>query len=335
MAPTPSTSPSESEARSDLTARIEALEADRRRLLRQRRIHLVLLAVAVSLPVHIAIMIWLYFSEVEGPPGPPPSAPVVLDLSVLPDETLTEMLEPLETEDALTPELDTDAGDETLALEASEAMELPKLDAAGSISGLDSSVGTEGSGLGVGLGSGAGAGAEFFGIRARGQRFAYVVDVSGSMGQNGRLELALGELVRSLAALPDYAEFKVVLYSNGALLPPLQKTWLRASADTVRSIRTWLNTYVQPGGGTQPMPAFQYLFKGQDEPPDTIFFLTDGIIPRETEEEVVLLNEGSRRRAAIINTIAFSADASQEVLRGIAARTDGVFRFVPEGGGRP
>ena len=83
------------------------------------------------------------------------------------------------------------------------------------------------------------------------------------------------------------------------------------------------------------MPAFEYLFKGQDEPPDTIFFLTDGIIPRETEEEVVLLNEGSRRRAAIINTIAFSADASQEVLRGIAARTDGVFRFVPEGGGRP
>ena len=67
MAPTPSTSPSESEARSDLTARIEALEADRRRLLRQRRVHLVLLAVAVSLPVHIAIMIWLYFSEVEGP----------------------------------------------------------------------------------------------------------------------------------------------------------------------------------------------------------------------------------------------------------------------------
>ena len=65
-------------------------------------------------------------------------------------------------------------------------------------------MGTEGEGLGTGLGTGSGAGAEFFGIRARGQRFAYVVDISGSMGQNGRLELALGELVRSLAALPDF-----------------------------------------------------------------------------------------------------------------------------------
>ena len=41
---------------------------------------------------------------------------------------------------------------------------------------------------------------------ARGQRFAYVVDISGSMGQNGRIELALGELIRSLAALPDFEQ---------------------------------------------------------------------------------------------------------------------------------
>ena len=84
----------DSDGKSALAARIEALEAERRSLLRQRRIHLALLAVAVSLPVHIAIMIWLYFPEVELPPGPPAPTPVVLDLSVLPDEALTEMLEP-------------------------------------------------------------------------------------------------------------------------------------------------------------------------------------------------------------------------------------------------
>ena len=325
----------DSDGKSMLAARIETLEAERRRLLRQRRVHLVLLAVAVSLPVHIAIMVWLYLSEVEAPPGPPGPTPVVLDLSVLPDETLTEMLEPLETEDVLTPELNTDSGEESLALEASDSMDLPKLELDAAATGLDTNMGTEGQGLGTGLGTGSGAGAEFFGIRARGQRFAYVVDISGSMGQNGRLELALGELVRSLAALPDFAEFKIALYSNGVQVPDIQKTWLRASASTVNSVRVWIDNVIQAGGGTQPMPAFQYLFKSDDKPPDTIFFLTDGIIPPETEEEVILLNSTSRRRPAMINTIAFSADASQKALRNIASRTDGVFRFVPEGGRRP
>ncbi|MCP4834172.1 MAG: VWA domain-containing protein [Phycisphaera sp.] len=325
----------DSKGKSALAARIEALEAERRSLLRQRRIHLALLAVAVSLPVHIAIMIWLYFSEVELPPGPPAPTPIVLDLSVLPDEALTEMLEPLETEDVLTPELNADAGEESLVLEASESMELPKLDLDSATSGLDTNLGTEGEGLGTGLGSGAGAGAEFFGIRARGNRFAYVVDISGSMGQNGRFELALGELIRSLAALPDYAEFKIALYSNGVVSPNIQKTWLRASPGTVNSIRTWVDNYVRPGGGTEPLPAFEYLFRTDDLPPDTIFFLTDGIIPAEIEEQVIFLNESSRRRPAVVNTIAFSADASQKVLRNIASRTDGVFRFVPEGTRRP
>ena len=324
----------DSDGKSILAARIESLEEERRRLLRQRQIHLVLLAVAVSLPVHIAIMFWLYFSELEAPPGPPAPTPVVLDLSVLPDETLTEMLEPLESEDVLTPELNIDSGDDSLALEASDSMELPKLELDAAATGLDTNMGTEGDGLGSGLGTGSGAGAEFFGIRARGQRFAYVVDVSGSMGQNGRLELAMAELARSLVALPDFAEFKIALYSNGVQVPDIQNTWLRASNSTVNSVRAWIQN-VLPGGDTQPMPAFKYLFKSGDQPPDTIFFLTDGLIPPRTEEEVILLNDTSRRRPAIINTIAFSADASQQVLRNIAAQTDGIFRFVPEGGRRP
>ncbi|MBC03894.1 MAG: hypothetical protein CMJ34_11430 [Phycisphaerae bacterium] len=327
-------SSSDPDGRSTLAARIESLEEERRRLLRQRRIHLALLAVAVSLPIHIAIMIWLHFTELEAPPGPPAPTPVVLDLSVLPDEILTEMLEPLETEDVLTPELNTDSGDDSLALEASDSMELPKLELDAATTGLDTDMGTEGEGLGTGLGTGSGAGAEFFGIRARGQRFAYVVDISGSMGQNGRIELALGELIRSLAALPDFAEFKIALYSSGVQVPDFQKSWLRATGGTVNSVKVWIDNVIRAGGGTEPMPAFQYLFKSGDDPPDTIFFLTDGIIPPETEEEVILLNGSSRRRPSIINTIAFSADASQKALRSIASRTDGVFRFVPEGAGR-
>ena len=140
--------------------------------------------------------------------------------------------------------------------------------------------------------------------------------------------------MRSLAALPDFAEFKIALYSSGVQVPDFQKTWLRASGGTVNSVKVWIDRVIQAGGGTEPIPAFQYLFQSKDQPPDTIFFLTDGIIPPETEEEVILLNGTSRRRPAMINTIAFSADASQKILRNIASRTDGVYRFVPEGARR-
>ena len=65
-----------------------------------------------------------------------------------------------------------------------------------------------------------------------------------------------------------------------------------------------------------------------EERPDVIFFLTDGEIPRaeETLETVTLLN--SRGRRVVINTIAFGDPASQELLREIARRSGGIYRFV-------
>ena len=98
-------------------------------------------------------------------------------------------------------------------------------------------MGSTGEGLGSGLGSGQGAGTEFFGIRARGRRFAYVVDISGSMGNDGRLTTAMNELGRSLSALPDFAEFKVTLYSGGVQFPEFQEGWLRANSGQVSRVR--------------------------------------------------------------------------------------------------
>ncbi len=313
--------------RRTISERLEELDRERTRLLRQRRVNLVLFAVAVSLPVHIAIMIWLYFSRVEAPPGPPNTAPVVLDLSVLPDETLTDMLESLEAEDLLAPELEVDSAEQSLALDATESLDLPDLELDVASSGLDAGLGDPDGALGSGLDSGTGSGAQFFGIRGRGRRFAYVVDVSGSM-RGGRWNTARAELVRSLQQLPDYAEFQVLLYSDGVEAPPFQKDWLRATPGQVSRMLGWLEN-LGANGSTNPMPAFELLFVESRRLPDTIFFLSDGVIEDRIEEQVVLLNSSSRGRPAVVNTIAFSEDASQGTLRGIAARTGGVFRFVP------
>jgi predicted metal-dependent peptidase len=161
-----------------------------------------------------------------------------------------------------------------------------------------------------------------------------VVDISGSMQGNDRLALAMGELRRSLEALPDFAQFKVALYSNDVLIPPIQSGWLRASRARVRTIANWLEREVRASGSTFPLPAFRYLWS-DDEPPDVVFFLTDGEIPQSTGAEVLALNARPRGRPAVINCIAFSADASQGVLREIASRSEGVFRFVPDQRRRP
>ncbi len=317
----------------DLQERIRELLDERRRLVRQRRIHLALLGLAVSLPIHIAIIIWLSLNHKTLPAGPPGPTPVVLDLSILPDETLQEMLEPLETEDMLTPELEIDPGDESLALELDQTFELPQLEVGRGAAGLSTEIGGDGIGSGMGLGAGQGAGTAFFGIQARGNRFAYIVDISGSMGNNGRLQLAMRELKRSLEALPDFAQFKIALYSNQVTIPPFQRGWLRASRDRVRATGNWLDS-IPASGGTQPFPAFQYLWS-DDQRPDVVFFLTDGEIPNGTGPDVIMLNLQPGGGPAVINCIAFSADASQTELREIALRTEGVFRYVPEQGARP
>ena len=311
-----------------LADRIRDLVEDRRRLLRQRRVHLLLLGLAISIPVHMAIMIWLWSSHREMPAGVAP-ATVMLDLSILPDETLQDMLEPSETEDLLTPELATDAGAESLALERELNAEVPDFELDASGGGLETVVSGSGEGLGTGLGSGLGAGASFFGIQSTGNRFAYIVDISGSMGQDDKMPAAMAELKRSLKSLPDYAAFAVILYSSDPVVPPFQNGWLRASRGNLSRISAWIDG-LQPGGGTFPLPAFDLAFR-QDVRPDVVFFLTDGLIPKVTPSAVRELNESGSGRVAVINCIAFGSGAGQEPMRQIAAESDGVFRFVPTG----
>ncbi len=308
--------------------RIRDLVDERRRLLRQRRVHLVLLGLAISLPVHMAIMVWLWSSHREAPSGVAPTT-VVLDLSILPDETLQDMLEPSESEDLLTPELATDAGAESLALETELNAEVPDFELDASGGGLETVVSGSGEGLGTGLGSGLGAGASFFGIQSSGNRFAYIVDISGSMGQDDKMPAAMAELKRSLKSLPDYAAFAVILYSSESVVPPFQNGWLRASRSNLARISAWIDG-LQPGGGTFPLPAFNLAFR-QDVRPDVVFFLTDGLIPKETPAAVRALNESGSGRVAVINCISFGSEAGQDPMRQIAAESDGVFRFVPTG----
>ncbi|HMN96000.1 MAG TPA: hypothetical protein PKC43_06730 [Phycisphaerales bacterium] len=292
---------------------------------RERRFQLVLFGLAVSLPVHIAIMIWLANSRFDRGGGGAPE-PAVVVLAAFDDQELTREPDQTPFED-----LRTTSVEAAQSLDASPGI----VEATPNVASLD--VGTAGSlstpggggmGSGDGLGGGSG-GTSFFGIGSRGVRFAYIVDTSGSMEAQGRMTIAMRELVRSIEALPDFAFFHVVLFSSGAYRPPWQDGWLRARPADVVRMRRWLSERY-PAGGTYPLPAFEQVF-ALDVQPDVIYFMTDGEIPAETPEQVARLN--ARGRKVVINTIAFGDEVGRAPLERIARDSGGLFRFVDLSGG--
>ena len=299
------------------------MEQQQDRLARARRRDLLTVGVGVSVIVHLCLL-WLLATQYRITPGPPGTEPVSYEFAIVQEEELTE-LALADLEDLLPEVVEPTSDPAEAAGELEPAAAALQLVQAGSMPTL----GGPGGGGDIGSLAGGGAGATFFGVSSRGTRFAYIVDRSGSMGQGRKMHVAMRELTGSVGTLPDYASFYVVLFSSGFVEPPMQRGWMRARRSTVNRLINWLNE-TDPGGGTEPVPAFQLVF-ALDVRPDVIFFLTDGEIPENTADLVASLNERGGR--VIINTIAFGDDRSQDQLRRIARESGGMYRFVRQEGG--
>ena len=144
------------------------------------------------------------------------------------------------------------------------------------------------------------------------------------------MERAKAELRRSIRALPDFAKFYVVFYSDRLAEPPSQEGWNLARAPVIRRISNWIQG-LYAKDNTIPLPAFRRVFSLKERP-DVIYFLTDGEITNMTARQVAALNNRGLR--TVINTIAFGDASSQALLKQIALDSGGVYRFV-ESGRRP
>ena len=294
----------------------------RKEVARRRFWQLIAFAAAMSLVIHLAIVGYLQLVERAGRP----SRPVEMVLEFPTMRTVEEL--------TAQSSLDLEEPQESSLSELEQMLEpdTPAPEEASSSDLLESDVGSMktlgGSGKGVntndGTLGGAGGAASFFGIASKGQRFAYIVDRSGSM-TGPRLAQAKQELKRSLMGLPDYAKFFVVFYSSEMEIPPGQDSWFRAKKSQVKKVSRWINT-IPAEGGTEPAESFQMVFD-LHPPPDVIFFLTDGRISGQQALDIIQMN--NRSKNVVINTIAFDNNESQVLLEELAKKSGGLFRFVP------
>ena len=156
----------------------------------------------------------------------------------------------------------------------------------------------------------------FFGIRAEGQLFIYVVDCSGSMIDEDRLDRAKSELRRSVGALQSPQQFKVIFYNDRPIPMPgdLPKP---ADYPSKAQLSRWLNL-VEPEGPTDPRGALALALAMR---PDAVFLLSDGAFPEGTAPSVARLNP----KKVPIHCIDLANGAAGDDLRKIAGESGGQY----------
>jgi hypothetical protein len=170
------------------------------------------------------------------------------------------------------------------------------------------------------IGERKGAGANFFGITAGGKDFVFVVDISGSMSQDGRLRRAKAELRRSIESLAASQRYFIIFFSDGAYPMPCDEM-LQASTKNIHDTVRWINK-IQPLADTQPLSA---LLMALDFEPDAIFLLSDGQFDPAVTTAVT---QGRTGDMIPIHTIAFCSRVGEPLMRDISRLTGGTFRFV-------
>lgn len=236
--------------------------------------------------------------------------------------------------------LRVDAPASAAALQAKPAFDLRDLSAPASAPDLSSVNAADLSGAGAGAGAGPGAEAvtggatsggtaAFFGVEARGSRFAYVVDLSGSMQVDNKIASLQGALGASIDTLLDHSHFIIVGY-NADAVPVTGLDWSRADNEHRAQARRAVSA-MTGAGGTDPRGAFGIVFDMTPRP-DAIYFMSDGAFPDEVERDLPrLLDRLAREGQHIvpIHCITFVDRSGEAFMRRVARLTGGSYNHVP------
>lgn len=186
--------------------------------------------------------------------------------------------------------------------------------------------------------------ATFFGSRAYGNRFVFILDISVSMRarSNKRFYRARDELLRTVGKLGKSQEFVVVLFSHRftPMFGEMPMRFVRADHVNLQRLKYWLED-VRLQSGTDPRRA---LSVASGLGPDAVFFLTDGgfnsphvpfadtgWLAKQGNRDMCDVRTGVSRymNGIPVHCISFENRSTFKMLSDIAGITGGSVRFVP------
>lgn len=157
----------------------------------------------------------------------------------------------------------------------------------------------------------------FFGLRAQGRFFVYVIDCSESMIDEDRFARATMEVRRSVLALKPPQQFEVIFFNEESMPMPGGPKPRPADTQGKGQLLTWLRI-VEPDGGTDPRAALRQALSLR---PEAIFLLSDGALPDGTVEAVA----HSNTRRIPIHCVDMSGGEGGDHLRRIARDSGGQY----------
>jgi len=296
----------------------------------------------VSAVVHAILVVVLAMMTYEVAPDDAQRAPIVTDLA---EEDLAQIEETLEIETAVpkVKELNVDPlsaplpqmGDFSEQENPLSAPETPLNDAStievGQVSAAEKFFGQRGAAMTrAKLPEGE---AQFFGVKAGGRKFVFVVDGSKSMKGQNKWEHCKRELLYAVSRLGPRKYFYVVLFADkeypmfgeGNIAPRP----LLATPHNIERLRIWLYNF-ELVLKTKPYTSMKMAL---DMRPDAIYLLSDGMFRDQTEK---FLKKNNRiddplvdsNYVAVVHTIGFFDNRGQPLLQKLANENGGVYRFV-------
>ncbi|MCA9049608.1 MAG: VWA domain-containing protein, partial [Planctomycetaceae bacterium] len=181
----------------------------------------------------------------------------------------------------------------------------------------------------------------FMNIVDGGRSFVYVVDVSSSMSEGQRLELAKSQLKGSLHRLQPSQKFQVLFYNETTVQMRLRR---RPADDLYTATAVQLQLAddeidrVQPSGGTEHRTPLLHALRLE---PEVVYFLTDGDQPELStqgkDSDLAQLGRANRSGARI-HVIEFGSGGreSRHVswLELLAHRFGGRYQYIHVGSRR-
>jgi hypothetical protein len=177
-----------------------------------------------------------------------------------------------------------------------------------------------------------GPGAEFYGVKASGRKFVFVVDSSRSM-RGARWEAAVSELLSAVSKLQEGQFFYVIFFDGQPHLmfdqAASEASFVAVEERNIGRLRHWA-TNMTLGPDTEPLAAVKIACKLR---PDAIYLLSDGEFRDKTalylrRNNHIHEEDGLKIPAFAVHTIALQSRAGQKLLARIADENAGEFRFI-------